>query len=147
MKIISENRKAWFNFELSENIEAGIVLLGTEVKSLRDKHVDIKDAFVICKNGEIWLKRCNIPEYKFARAASHDPLRDKKLLLHKRQINKLAGKLKEKTTTMVPIKIYLNKKGIVKMELAIAKGKKQHDKRDKVKKRDLDRQNARDLHK
>lgn len=138
IKIIATNRKAHFEYLILNKYEAGIVLKGTEVKSLRDSKVNIQDAYGRIKNDEVWLINSNINEYKFGNINNHDPLRDRKLLFNKREIRKIKQELQEKGLTLVPLKIYLSG-SVVKVEMAIARGKKIYDKRDTIKKRDIER--------
>ncbi|MBV6477533.1 MAG: SsrA-binding protein [Ignavibacteria bacterium] len=138
IKIIATNRKAHFEYLILNKYEAGIVLKGTEVKSLRDSKVNIQDAYGRIKNDEVWLINSNINEYKFGNINNHDPLRDRKLLFNKREIRKIKQELQEKGLTLVPLKIYFSG-SVVKVEMAIARGKKIYDKRDTIKKRDIER--------
>lgn len=130
-----ENKKAFFNYEIIEKTEAGMALMGSEVKSLRQGGADLSGAYAKISNDECWLVGCNIAPYQQAGIRNHEPLRKRKLLLHKRQIKKIDGKLQLKGFTLVPLRIYFNERGIAKIELAIARGKRQYDKRDKLKKR------------
>lgn len=138
-----ENKKAWHDFHIVEKIEAGIVLLGTEVKSLRDKQASLEGSYARIKEGECWLIGSNIAQYPKAAYGNHDPLRERKLLLHRRQIEKLLAKLKQKGITLVPLKIYFNDRGIAKVELGIATGKRQHDKRTALREKDARKELAR----
>ena len=133
LKIISNNRKAKFNYFFEEFFEAGIVLLGSEIKSLRYGKVNISESYAYDHNGEIYLINSHIPLYKESSYNNHDPKRNRKLLLNKKEINKLLGKINREGLTLVPTKIYF-KKGKAKIEIAVAKGKKQHDKRHTIKK-------------
>src|SRR5689334_9264768 len=142
-KIVAENRKARFNYEIGEIFEAGIALSGTEVKSLRGGKATIAESYADARAGEIWLINANIPEYLQANRYNHLPKRPRKLLLHRRQINRLAGAVEREGMTLVPLKLYFNDKGRAKIELALAKGKKLHDKRETEKKRDWDREKGR----
>ncbi len=142
LKIISINRKASFNFFFESKYEAGIVLKGSEIKSIRDGKINITESYAIEKYGEIFLINSHIPTYKQASYSNHNPIDDRKLLLNKREINKLIGKINREGFTLVPTKIYF-KKGKVKVELAVAKGKKQYDKRQTKKTRDWNRDKAR----
>jgi SsrA-binding protein len=126
------NKKAYHNFELVEKVEAGIALLGTEVKSLRDKNCDLDASYARVSDGEVWLVGCKIAPYERGGYTNHDPFRKRKLLLHKSQIKKIRTKLEQRGFTLVPTKIYFNARGIVKVELALATGKKQYDKRQKL---------------
>ncbi|MEZ5691038.1 MAG: SsrA-binding protein SmpB [Rickettsiales bacterium] len=140
---IALNRKARFEFSVEEEFEAGIVLTGTEVKSLRAGKAQIMDAYAGEKNGEIWLFNSYIAEYSGGNRFNHEPRRPRKLLLHKKQIRKLLGKLKVKGVTLVPMSLYLNSRGLIKIKLALATGKKQYEKRDAIKQRDWQRDKAR----
>ncbi len=143
LKIAADNRKARFNFAIGEAFEAGIALTGTEIKSLRNGKATISESYADAKDGEIWLVNSNIPEYLQANRNNHAPKRPRKLLLHKRQINKLVGAVEKEGMTIVPLKIYFNDRGRAKVEIALAKGKKLHDKRDTEKKRDWQRERGR----
>jgi SsrA-binding protein len=142
-KIVSENRKARFNYEIGEKFEAGIVLTGSEVKSLRSGKATIAESYADAKGGEIWLVNANIPEYVQAHRENHAPKRLRKLLLHERQIHKLANAVEREGMTIVPLKVYFNERGRAKIEIALAKGKKLHDKRETDKKRSWDRERGR----
>ena len=146
LKIICLNRKANFNYFFEELIEAGIVLKGSEIKSIRDGKVNIADSYGVEKNGEIILINSHISSYQQASYSNHKPIDERKLLLNKREINKLIGKMQRDGFTIVPTKMYF-KKGKVKIELAVAKGKKQYDKRATKKDRDWNRDKARYLRK
>jgi SsrA-binding protein len=143
LKIAADNRRARFNYAIGEAFEAGIVLTGTEIKSLRNGKATISESYADAKDGEIWLVNSNIPEYLQANRNNHAPKRPRKLLLHKRQINKLVGAVEKEGMTIVPLKIYFNPRGRAKVEIALAKGKKLHDKRDTEKKRDWQRERGR----
>ena len=138
IKIIATNRKANFEYSILSKYESGIVLTGTEVKSLRDAKVNIQDAYGRLINGEVWLINSNINEYKFGNINNHEPLRNRKLLLNKREIRKVKQELQEKGLTLVPLKIYF-KGSLIKVELGIARGKKLYDKRESIKKRETER--------
>jgi SsrA-binding protein len=142
-KIIAENRKARFNYEIGEVVEAGIALTGTEVKSLRQGKATIAESYADAKGGEIWLVNANIPEYLQASRFNHAPKRPRKLLLHRRQIDKLAAAVDREGMTIVPLKIFFNDKGRAKIEIALGRGKKLHDKRETEKKRSWDRERSR----
>jgi SsrA-binding protein len=142
-KIIAENRKARFNYEIGEVVEAGIALTGTEVKSLRQGKATIAESYADAKNGEIWLVNANIPEYLQASRFNHTPKRPRKLLLHRRQIDKLAVAVEREGMTLVPLKMFFNEKGRAKIEIALGRGKKLHDKRETEKKRSWDREKGR----
>ena len=143
IKIVAQNRKARFNYHIGETFEAGIVLTGTEVKSLRAGKAAIAESYADARGGEIWLVNANIPEYLQGGRFNHPPKRMRKLLLHRRQINKLAGAVEREGMTLVPLKLYFNDKGRAKVELALARGKKLHDKRETEKKRDWNREKGR----
>jgi SsrA-binding protein len=142
-KLVADNRRARFNYEIGETFEAGIVLTGSEVKSLRSGKATIGESYADAKNGEIWLINSNIPEYRQAGRFNHAPKRPRKLLLHEREINKLAGAVEREGMTVVPLKLYFNEKGRAKVEIALAKGKKLHDKRETLKKRSWEREKGR----
>jgi SsrA-binding protein len=142
-KLVADNRRARFNYEIGETFEAGIVLTGSEVKSLRSGKATIGESYADAKNGEIWLINSNIPEYRQAGRFNHAPKRPRKLLLHEREINKLAGAVEREGMTVVPLKLYFNEKGRAKVEIALAKGKKLHDKRETLKKRSWERERGR----
>ena len=146
LKIICLNRKASFNYFFKEVIEAGIVLTGSEIKSIRSGKVNIADSYGIEKNGEIFLVNSHIPHYKQASYSNHNPYSERKLLLNKREINKIIGRIHEDGLTIVPTKMYF-KKGKAKLEIAVAKGKKQFDKRLTKKTRDWNREKARYIRK
>ena len=145
IKVVAENRKARFNYAIEDTIEAGISLTGTEVKSIRSGKSTIAESYADSKDGEIWLINANIPEYLQANRFNHEPKRPRKLLLHRRQINKLMGAVERQGMTLVPLKMYFNERGRVKLQLALAKGKQLHDKRDTEKKRDWSREKGRIL--
>ena len=142
LKIISNNRKARFNYFFTEFFEAGIVLKGSEVKSLRDGKANISESYALDDKGELYLVNSHIPSYKESSNNNHNPRRKRKLLLNKREINKLMGRINREGFTLIPTKLYF-KKGKAKIEIAVAKGKKQYDKRHVKKKRDWDREKAR----
>ncbi len=143
IKVVAENRKARFNYAIEETLEAGLVLTGTEVKSIRTGKATIAESYADSRGGEIWLVNANIPEYLQANRFNHEPRRDRKLLLHKRQMNKLLGAIEREGMTLIPLKLYFNERGRAKLELALAKGKKLHDKRETEKKRDWSREKGR----
>ena len=142
LKIISNNRKARFNYFFNEFFEAGIVLKGSEVKSLRDGKANISESYAFDIGGEIFLVNSHIPSYKESSYNNHDPKRNRKLLLNKKEINKLMGRVNREGLTLIPTKLYF-KKGKAKVEIAVAKGKKQYDKREVKKKRDWNREKER----
>ena len=141
-KNITVNRKANHEYHILQTIEAGIALVGTEVKSLRQGKANLVDGYAKIENGEVWLVNVNISEYTQGNINNHDPRRDRKLLLNRSEIRKLIGKTKEKGLTLVPLRLYF-KNGKVKVELALAKGKKVYDKRESIAKRDFQRQQER----
>ena len=141
LKIISNNRKARFNYFFKEFFEAGIVLKSSEVKSLRNGKANISESYAFDERGEIYLVNSHIPSYKESSYNNHDPKRNRKLLLNKREINKLIGRINREGFTLIPTKLYF-RKGKAKVEIAVAKGKKQYDKRYTKKKRDWDRDRA-----
>ncbi|RME66878.1 MAG: SsrA-binding protein SmpB [Nitrospirae bacterium] len=142
IKIVCQNRKAYHDYEILETFEAGLVLTGTEVKSLRQGRANLKDSYVIIKDGEAYLLNCHISPYSHGNIMNHDPLRTRKLLLNKREIQRLMGKVAIKGYTIVPLKIYF-KGPWAKVEIALAKGKKIYDKRAKIKEKEIQREMAR----
>ena len=142
LKIICLNRKASFNYFFNDIIEAGIVLKGSEIKSVRSGKINIAESYAVEKNGEIFLINSHIPIYKEASFSNHNPYEDRKLLFNKKEINKLIGKVNQEGFTLIPTKMYF-KKGKAKIEIAVAKGKKQYDKRQTKKNRDWNREKAR----
>ena len=142
-RVIADNRKARFNYEIGEVFEAGIALTGTEVKSLRVGKASIGESYADARGGELWLVNANIAEYLQAGRFNHAPKRPRRLLLHRRQINKLKGAVEREGMTLVPLKLYFNEKGRAKIELALARGKKLHDKRETEKKRSWERERGR----
>ena len=139
-KDLITNRKARHDYHIEETYEAGIVLTGTEVKSLRDGRGNLKDSYAMINNGEIFLYNMHISAYDQGNRFNHDPTRTRKLLMHKREILKLFGYVKEKGYAIIPLRVYINERGKVKVELALAKGKKLHDKRRDIAKRDAERE-------
>jgi SsrA-binding protein len=142
-KVVADNRKARFNYEIGEVFEAGIALTGSEVKSLRHGRATIAESYADARDGEIWLLNANIPEYLQAGRDNHPPKRPRKLLLHKRQIDKLAGAVEREGMTIIPLRLFFNERGRAKLELAVARGKKLHDKRETDRKRSWDREKGR----
>lgn len=140
-----KNRQAYYDYFIDVKYDAGIVLLGTEVKSLRQGKASFNDSYCIIHKGEIWVKSLHIAEYSHGTVNNHEPLRDRKLLLEKREIRKIEAKLKEKGYTLVPLRIYFNEKNLAKMEIGLARGKKQHDKRDSIRQKDAEREMKRFL--
>ena len=137
-KVIATNRKAFFNYEIFEKAEAGIALVGSEVKSIREGGLNFRDSFVDFRGGELWLVGCRIGPYSHGNIQNHSEGRDRKLLLHRREIGKLGGKATEKGYTIVPLQAYF-KNGKVKVEIGLARGKKSHDKRESIKRKDIER--------
>jgi SsrA-binding protein len=135
-----KNRSIYHEFFIDAKYEAGMVLLGTEIKSMRTGKVSFNDSYCMIIDGEVWLKSLNIAQYSHGTVSNHDPVRDRKLLLHKKEISKIAAKLKEKGYTLVPLKIFLNSKNLAKIEIGLAKGKKLHDKRESIKQKDVERE-------
>lgn len=135
-----KNRSAYFEYFIDAKYEAGMVLLGTEVKSLREGRASFNDSYCIIHKGEVWLKSLHIAEYSHGTVNNHEPLRDRKLLLQKREIKRIESKLKEKGYTLIPLRIFFNEKNLIKIEIGLAKGKKLHDKRESIKKRETDRE-------
>ncbi|WP_456400335.1 SsrA-binding protein SmpB [Mesoaciditoga sp.] len=140
MKVVATNSKARRNFEILDKYECGIELKGTEVKSLRAGSVNINDAYCIVRRGELFVENMHIAPYKAGNVFNHDPLRRRKLLMHKREIVKLASKVEQKGLTLVPLKVYFNDRGKAKIEIALAKGKHLYDKREDIAKRDQERE-------
>lgn len=136
---IARNRKAFFQYEILEKVEAGLCLMGSEVKSLRNRDVSIAEAFGRAQGGELYIFGMNIKPYACAAVFNHDPLRPRKLLLHKREVARLLGRVTERGFTLIPLALYWNKRGIAKMTLALARGKKKYDKRDSIRKREAER--------
>src|SRR6476619_5094067 len=143
IKVVADNRRARFNYQIGETFEAGIALTGTEVKALRLGKATIAESYADARGGEIWQANANIPEYLQGGRFNHAPKRMRKLLLHRRQINKLMGAVEREGMTLVPLKLYFNEKGRAKLELALARGKKLHDKRETEKKRSWERERGR----
>jgi len=142
IKTVASNRKAYHNYFIQDSVEAGIVLTGTEIKSIRDGRVSLGDAYVKPEAGELWLINAHIARYEASSYLSHEPTRRRKLLLHRKQIESLASRVAEKGLTLVPLKIYI-KDGIAKVEIALAKGKKLYDKRETIIRRETEREMGR----
>jgi SsrA-binding protein len=141
---LASNKKAYHNYQILETFEAGIALMGTEVKSIREGKVDIKESLIRIRDEEAFLVGCHVHPYSHGNIANHDPIRTRKLLLHKREIRRLVGKVQEKGLTLVPTRFYL-KNGRIKLEIALARGKKLHDKREALKNREAGREIERAL--
>jgi SsrA-binding protein len=139
------NRQAYYDYFIDIKYEAGMVLLGTEVKSLRGGRASFNDSYCLVHDGEIWLKSLHISEYSHGTVNNHDPLRDRKLLLEKREIRKIETKLKEKGYTLIPLRIFFNSRNLAKMEIGLARGKKMYDKRESIKQKDVEKEMKRYL--
>jgi len=135
-----KNRSAFHEYFIDAKYEAGMVLQGTEVKSLREGKASFNDSFCVVHKGEVWLKSFHIAIYSHGTVNNHDPLRERKLLLQKREIRKIEGKLKEKGYTLIPLRVFFNEKNLAKLEFGLAKGKKMHDKRESIKQKDVERE-------
>ncbi|MDI6832850.1 MAG: SsrA-binding protein SmpB [Bacteroidales bacterium] len=138
-KVEIVNKKAKFEYTILDKYEAGVVLTGTEIKSIRQNKASLSDAYCVFKDGELWVKNIHISEYINGTYNNHDPKRDRKLLLHKYQLKRLESKIKESGLTIVPLRLYLNDKGLAKLEIALVRGKKEYDKREAIKKRESER--------
>ncbi|HYF30167.1 MAG TPA: SsrA-binding protein SmpB [Chitinophagaceae bacterium] len=139
------NRNAYHEFFIEDKYSAGMVLSGTEVKSLREGKASFNDSYCYFNKGELWVKSLHIAEYSHGTSSNHDPMQDRKLLLQKRELKKLEGKIREKGYTVVPLRIYFNEKGLAKMELGLGKGKNLYDKRETIRQRDTEREMKRHL--
>ena len=144
IKIVATNRKAYHNYHIEDSIEAGVILTGSEIKSIRTGRVSLGDAYVRPEAGELWLLNAHIARYQASSYLSHEPTRRRKLLLHRKQIASLTSKVSEKGLTLVPLKLYI-KDGIAKVEVAVAKGKKLYDKRESITRRETEREISRTL--
>lgn len=143
---ISKNKKASFEYEFIERLEAGIQLMGSEVKSIKDNKCSINESFCYFKNGELFVKSMHVAPYEQSgKVMNHDVLREKKLLLNKKELLRLERGMETKGNTIIPIRVYLNDKGLIKIEIALAKGKKTHDKREAIKAKDIDRDAKREI--
>ena len=140
MKIIAKNKKAYFNYEILESLEAGISLMGSEVKSIREGRISLKESYAEIKGGEVFLTNCHISPYEASSRFNHEPLRERKLLLHRREIKRLIGKIKERGYTLVPTKVLISDQGKVKVEVSLAKGKRAYEKREAIRERDRERE-------
>lgn len=140
-----KNRSAFHEYFIEDKYDAGIVLTGTEVKSLRDGRASFNDSYCYFHKGELWIKSLHIAEYSHGTVNNHDPLRERKLLLQKRELKKMETKMKEKGFTIVPLRLFFSEKGLAKMEIGLGKGKKLHDKRETIKSRDVEREMKRYL--
>jgi SsrA-binding protein len=139
-KVVATNRKAFHDYFIEDKFEAGIVLQGTEVKSLREGRVNLQDSYASVRDGEVFLHNCHVSPYSHGNIMNHDPTRVRKLLLHKTEINKLLGKTQQKGLTLIPLRIYFSKRGHAKVELGLAKGKKLYDRRESIKAREAGRE-------
>ncbi len=139
-KVVATNRKAFHDYHIEDRLEAGIMLRGTEVKSLRDGLVNLRDSYASVTHGEVFLHNCHINPYSHGNIMNHEPLRTRKLLLHQKEITQLIGKTQLKGLTLIPLRIYFNPRGHAKVELALAKGKKQYDRRATIKEREAGRE-------
>ena len=135
-----ENRRARFDYQFLDMLVAGMVLKGTEIKSIREGKAALSDSYCFFKNDELYVKNLHITEYSEASFSNHDPLRERKLLLNKQELNKLIKKIKDQGLTIIPVRLFINEKGFAKLEIALAKGKKLFDKRDDIKKKDIERE-------
>ena len=140
MKTVATNKTAYHNYEILESFEAGVALLGSEVKAVREGRISLKESYAEVRGGDIVLVKCHISPYEAANIFNHEPLRERRLLLHKREIRKLTGKIKERGFTLVPTKVLFNDRGKVKIEIALVRGRREYEKRDVLKKRDTDRE-------
>jgi len=145
MKTIAQNRKAFHDYEILDRLEAGISLIGSEVKSIRAGHISLKDSFVEVHDGEAFLLRCHISLYEQAGVFNHEPERKRKLLLHEREIHRLDQKVKERGFSIVPLQVYFSDKGKIKVEIALVRGKREYEKKQKIKERDIRREMDRDV--
>ncbi len=140
MKTVATNKTAYHNYEILETFEAGIALLGSEVKSIREGRISLKESYAEVRGGNVVLVKCHVSPYEAANIFNHEPLRERRLLLHKREIRKLGQKIKERGFTLVPTKVLFNDRGKVKVEIALVRGRREYEKRDVLKKRDTDRE-------
>jgi len=140
VRLIAKNKKAFFNYEILETYETGISLVGSEVKSIREGRISLKESYAEIKEGEVFLVNCHVSPYEASNRFNHEPLRERKLLLHRREIKRLTGKIKERGLTLVPTKVQINDKGKVKVEIALAKGKRVYQKREAIRERDRDKE-------
>lgn len=139
-KVVATNRKAFHDYAIEEKFEAGIVLLGTEVKALREGRLNLRDSYATVEREAVILHHCHIGAYSHGNIMNHDPMRPRKLLLHRKEIQKMSGKVQQAGLTLIPLKVYFNSRGRAKVELALARGKKQYDRRETVKKREAKRE-------
>ncbi|MGD1008676.1 MAG: SsrA-binding protein SmpB [Candidatus Aminicenantales bacterium] len=139
-RTVAVNKHVSHDYEILEKFEAGMALQGSEVKSIRDGRISLKESYAEVKNGEVFLVKCHVSPYEAANIFNHDPLRDRKLLLHHREIRRLAGKIQERGLTLVPTRVLISDRGKIKLELALVRGKREYEKREAIKKRDTDRE-------
>ena len=144
-KVVVTNRKAFYDYHIEEKFEAGLVLKGTEVKSLREGRVNLQDSYATVEKGEVILHHCHVSPYSHGNIMNHDPIRARKLLLHRKEINKLLGQTQQRGLTLIPLRIYFTARGHAKLELALARGKKQYDRRETIKTREAGREVERAL--
>ena len=144
-KVNIKNKKAYFEYEILSNFQAGIILFGSEIKSIRNNHVNLSDSYCIAIDNEVFIRNLHIGEYKHASHFNHEPKRERKLLLNKQEINKISSKAKDKGITIIPLRLFINNKNIAKLEIAIARGKKIYDKRESIKAKDIERDLQRDI--
>ena len=137
-QVVAKNKKAFHDYEVLDRYEAGIVLVGTEVKAIRDRKVNLKDSYARVRGGELWLENCHISPYTHGNISNHEPLRSRKLLLHRRELSKLIGRSTRKGFTIVPLSLYF-KNGKIKLELGLGRGKQLHDKRETARRKAIDR--------
>ncbi len=135
-----KNRSAFYEYQIDDKYDAGMVLTGTEVKALRSGKASFNDSYCLFHDSELYVRSLHISEYEMGTYANHDPLRERKLLLHKKELKKMQGKIKEKGYTIIPLRIYFSESGMAKMQIGLAKGKKLHDKRESIKQRDTERE-------
>jgi len=140
MKTVAVNKHVSHDFQILETLEAGLALRGSEVKAVREGRISLKESFAEIKNGEVFLVKCHISPYEASNIFNHDPLRERKMLLHRREIRRLTGKIQERGLTLVPTKVVINDKGRIKLEMALVRGKRAYEKREAIKKRDTDRE-------
>jgi SsrA-binding protein len=140
LKTLAVNKHVAHDYQILETFEAGMALQGSEVKSIREGRVSLKESYAEVKGGEVFLVKCHISPYEAANIFNHDPLRDRRLLLHRREIKRLAGKIQERGLTLVPTKVLVNDRGKIKLEMALVRGKREYEKREAIKKRDVDRE-------
>lgn len=143
--LIAKNKKAYFDYEILKDFEAGLLLTGSEIKSIRAKNANLKGSYVTEKNGEIWAKDIHISPYKFSTEKDINPLRTRKLLLNKKEIDYILGKMQTPGVTSIPLELYLNQKGLAKLKIGVVRGKKKYDKRESLKRKDQNREIARRL--